>query len=569
MLTSWRLLGACCLLQASHLGAQCADGSPPPCDVRRSQPLVIPELRRLTTSGRAASARVSADGRLLAYVEDNVLYVKSIVAGGAPTEVSRDRWAFTTSFRWFPDGNRLLTRGDSGLFVMSSLGGTPRLIDRHPPQYVSMSQDGRFLLLSEPVRAWILTVATGSSRVLTISGNDTFYTEHAWSPDGAGFVIVSTDGKSRYRLQTVSATTGAARVLLQDSVPLSSLNWDAASSSIVYMRAASTGAQVWRQPVSPSGRATGEPRLVLPHIEATQFQVIDGKHLAYRLVERVTNFFIRGVGDDTTSRRLTGDATNKNPLGVFSADGRSVAFLMVDEAGENLHVSRVDSGAPVQLTRLRDRTIRSVAWSPDGKRIAYCSNGDRGIGVSVVAVAGGPTIALPVRDVSADCTVEWISPDALLYALSGNHNYAVHPLTGVAETRLVSTDSAGWMFNPVADLIHDRVAVMWNRIDQGPSTWLIGLNGGAPQQLTPRIAAFPLRFSPDGSTLYGVTARRDKMIRLRMGDSVAVDTLRIPTGCSVVDMSPDGSRALCWVTESVRRDIWLLRNFDPAAPKRP
>ena len=54
-----------------------------------------------------------------------------------------------------------------------------------------------------------------------------------------------------------------------------------------------------------------------------------------------------------------------------SPDGRRLAWLAPADGTLNVWVAPVEGGDPVQVTRDRDRGVRSYAWSRDGKRILY------------------------------------------------------------------------------------------------------------------------------------------------------------------------------------------------------
>lgn len=559
------------LLHAPALLAQCPDGSPPPCASPRPAPSpaprVMPELRRLTSTGRVGAARLSQDGRLLAYADSNVLYVSTMVAGARPVEISREPWRFGRLIRWFPDGTRLLTLGDSGWFILPALGGTPSRLTSWAPLYASISPDGQQVLVSQSGEfSQVHSVATRSIRTLDIRGGDRFAWEHVWSPDGRTVAVVTFDGRGRYKLQAISLASGESRVILQDSIALGSPHWDASTGSIVYFRGTAVGGQVWRQLVSPSGAAIGAPRLVMAPFDGPGFQLVDGgQHLAYPKVETISNYVMGGTGDDTTSVRVTRDATAKPTRGaVFSPDGRSIAFVGVDgSGGHNLHLLRLDSNTVRQLTYLSDRFIWRVVWAPDGRRIGYCSIGtaQTGPAIGIVTVDAGEPIAVPTHDLSTGCGFAWASNEDILYQLAGNRDFTRRSLASGSEKRLVG-DSTGFTFDPVLHVGTGRIAYYWN--SRAAGTWVIG----GRDTVRRRIAdpSLPIRFSGDGSFLYvaNVPARR-QLTRLRV-DGMGAEAIRTPRDCQLTDVLPDGSRVLCHVTESTRRDIWMIRNFDPDRP---
>ncbi len=75
----------------------------------------------------------------------------------------------------------------------------------------------------------------------------------------------------------------------------------------------------------------------------------------------------------------------------LSADGTMVAYTS-DASGQfNLWTQPVRGGAPRQLTSFTDRSVREVAWAPDGKTIAFTADtqGDEQYQVYLVSADGG------------------------------------------------------------------------------------------------------------------------------------------------------------------------------------
>ncbi|MGH9843506.1 MAG: winged helix-turn-helix domain-containing protein, partial [Blastocatellia bacterium] len=105
----------------------------------------------------------------------------------------------------------------------------------------------------------------------------------------------------------------------------------------------------------------------------------------------------------------------------FSPDGNQIAFAWNREKGDNedIYVKLIDAGSPLQLTTnpARDTTL---AWSPDGRHIAFIRSSNDEKGIYLVPALGGQERALcALTSVSSGRAYfpSW-SPDGKLLAFS-------------------------------------------------------------------------------------------------------------------------------------------------------
>ena len=577
VLTSALLFGTAASLAAR---AQCPDGTLPPCaGVRRPeappQPVLTPTYRQLTTTGNVELATLSPDGRFLAYAEGGVLWVRNLVDGGRPVEVSRDNSLWRNGVQWFPDATRLFLSGDSAIYVVPSLGGAPRSLD----------VSGRARLAGDRKRAavwndngrWIYVVngETGARQdSVPVGGTFVWLLTVDWSPDARFLAVITSDGVRRYTLRTLSTTNRSARVVLGDSVFLTNPRWDARSSAIYYLRIVGGASQLWKVPVSAStGARTGTPTMVMPFLEALvdvashTFDLVEnGQHLAYQRFRYSANIWMARAGPDTTRRWLTrSSAISGNHK--FSPDGRTVAFVQGDPTSSNVFVVGSDSGPATQLTFLRDRQGVNLAWSPSGRRIAYCTVGEAGPQLGIVTLAGTPVAVPAPSGLGDDCDVAWGADDEILYRRVGSRNFGVLPLSGGPERLLVANDSVGWMQSPARiDPSGDRVAVSWRRPRDGyDGLWIISRRDSSQRRVAgPDL--WPLRWASDGQTLYA--SRGGHVYRLDVSRPDSPEATAFPACGGGVDVAPDGSQMACGDVQATS-DAWLIRNFDPTARPAP
>ena len=525
-------------------------------------------------------ATLSPDGRFLAYEEGGVLWVRNLVDGGRPVEVSRDgsRWRY--GFQWFPDATRLFLSGDSALYVVPSLGGAPRSLNVRGR--ARLAGDGRRVAVWYDNRHWISVVnsETGARQdSVPVVGAFMWLLTVDWSPDARFLAAITSDGVRRYTLRTLNAANRSARVVLGDSVLLTNPRWDARSSAIYYLRIVGGASQLWKVPVSSStGARTGAPTMVMPFLEVPvdvashSFDIVEnGQHLAYQRFRQSSNIWIARAGPDTTRRWLTrGSAISGNPQ--FSPDGRMVAFVQGDPTSSNVFVVDSDSGPATQLTFLRDRQGVNLAWSPSARRIAYCTVGEAGPQLGIVTLAGTPVAVPTPSGLSDACEVAWGAEDEILYGRVGSRNFGVLPLSGGPKRLLVTNDSVGWMLSAVRiDPSGDRVAVLWRRPRDGnEGLWIISRRDSSQRRVVvPDL--WPLRWASDGQTLYA--SRGGHVYRLDVSRPDSLEATVFPACRGKVDVAPDGSLMAC-VDAQATSDAWLIRNFDPTArpappPRRP
>ena len=455
--------------------------------------------------------------------------------------------------------------------VLPSLGGTARAVG--PGCFFRVSPDGRrfatFCAYSKFVE--VRDAETGAvTDSVRVPGEYLFLTSGVdWSPDGRLLVVGIHAGERRFMLQTVRLVDGRSRALLTDSVELWSPRWSPDGATIYYLREAGYAWQVWKMPVvASSGAGAGGPAIVLPLLEGTvgfhgSFDLVEsGRHLAFTRVSRRGNLSVV-TADSTAPPRVLTVGSAFVDMARFSPDGSRVAFVQGDATSRNVFVARVDSGAPRQLTYLSERQASSLDWSPNGRLLVYCSNGEAGPQLEMTSLTGHVTSPVMAGVLSQTCEVGWLSNDEVLYHRSGNRNFGVVSLAGHPEQLLVPHDSVGWMFDPRADPSGTRVAVRWNPSEFG--LWVISRADSSARLLAPGNYT-PVRWAADGRSLYAWG--RTGLTRLALEGGAAEPVTFSACRGALEDISADGTRALC-ITGEWTSDAWLIRDFDPTARALP
>jgi eukaryotic-like serine/threonine-protein kinase len=191
----------------------------------------------ITSSGNVHSTAISADGKWLAYVQDDNgghgIWVRQLATGstakvlaGTPGEIVGLTFSVDGNYLYFVKRDESIGLGT--LFKVASLGGAPAQILADVDSAISFSPDGKqfvFVRETSKARTSTLTVAhadgTNPKDIRVLKDPAYFSTEGpAWSPDGKRIAIAQTpdDNFQHYVIETVNVNSGAA-------TPLGSLQW--------------------------------------------------------------------------------------------------------------------------------------------------------------------------------------------------------------------------------------------------------------------------------------------------------------------------------------------------------
>jgi Tol biopolymer transport system component len=441
-----------------------------------SKPAGSPRLVQLTTfPGEERRPAFSPDGRHLAFVwggdaGDNLdVYVMS-VAGGTPLRLTSD--PSEEDFpAWSPDGRRIAFRRVSGsmasLHVVSALGGPATKVEDLGPEgeygwpYPSLAwtSDGGQLVAAhrgpEGGSLRLVPVDRGKGRLLLSSSGS--LVSPAVSPDGRLLAYGACERPYACHVFVAGlgpeAMQGSPRQLTSEAQNnLQGITWCRDGRTLVYSAAAAG----WLFAVPASGDSPPE-RLQVPGRGARDpaaSPVAD--RIAFSREDNPDDQDIWKLERGRPARPLIAH-TVRDTFPEFSPDGKRLAFCSKRTGSGEIFVADADGSNPVQVTSGLGLGQGSPAWSPDGRRIALDSiQPDRTAVVFVVGADGGA--AQEVTESQADDYRPAWSPDGRWIYFTSNRS--------------------------------GRFEI-----------WRVPAEGGSPTQVTDR-GGFAPRLSPDGRTLY-------------------------------------------------------------------
>jgi Tol biopolymer transport system component/DNA-binding winged helix-turn-helix (wHTH) protein len=554
--------------------------------------LPAPVHRQVTFTGREGAPAVSPDGRRIAYISNDKpekkLFVQEL-AGGRPIEIfSAPELNY---LRWAPDGQELLvwSRGANrnGVYVVSQLGGTPRLIATGMVFLSCWSPDGSTIAAAGAVdnKIRFFDRLGRERRSLTLEGDRWSIWDLDWSARNDKLLFVSSDRHGRYEIGTIRPDGSDQQRILSSSTEIPSTRWVPDASAIYYLQRVNQTMSLFRIPAdaaTPVSPASG--RAVLTGLETDRFFAFssNARRLVYARAPFHSNLRMLDV---TTGRRteLThGTSLIERPR--VSPDGASVVFNVGHDPRTNLYTLPIAGGTPKQITFFNALTVAG-AWSADGQQIAFASTQGGRARVWTMAVTGGPVRPLSAGEMSDNLDVSWGPGRRILYQGAGNQSYYELDPDTRSETSLAKDGAPGWMFAPVYSPQADRIAVMGNRPPKR-GVWIIDSIHRSERLLYPSTAGSvrPIGWSRDGAWIYVVEGKNgpfrgatsfvgETMTEariLRIGSNGGMETVASLPGDEIgsVTMTPDGRRFIYPVFSS-HSDVWVVDDFDvPLAATR-
>ncbi len=410
----------------------------------------------ITSSGNIHSATISADGKWLAYIQDEKnghgVWVRQLGTGstaqvvpGTPGEIFGIVFSLDGNYLYYnkaTPGNPVRT-----LYKVPSLGGTPSqiLLDIDSP--LSFSPDGKRFVFARQApqqKTSSLLIANADG-----SGEKALYTLHdpavfsfqgpAWSPDGKVIAVAQTPKGdfSKYIVEAVAVDSGKPTQIGSEAWQFPrQMAWLPDGSAILFSSAAriSSNPQIWSVSY-PSGE----------------------------------------------KRRVTNDLNFYQNLSITS-DGSTLATVQVTWSGSlwRANFGSTALSPPTQVTSGIGRAdgIGGVAW-PSANRVLYEYDSNGSVRLASVGLDGSDS-----RDVSTNSTsLFWPAacgrdPKYMVYGSrneSGGISIWRSDLDGNEAKQLSTTP-----YGVLPDCTPDGQSVIYLESSDSPALMRVGIDGGNP-----------------------------------------------------------------------------------------
>jgi serine/threonine protein kinase/Tol biopolymer transport system component len=530
----------------------------------------VPAVRLTSDPGLSTDPAISPDGKVVVYASDRTgqgnltLWIRQ-VAGGEPVRLTSGT-ADDHQPSFSPDGTRVAFRSEregGGIYIISSLGGEPRLVASHGrnPRF---SPDGKQLAYwvgdQQSAASLHITRLDGASGPVVLTDPGLQARFPVWSPDGKHLLFVGHEAPQEsisvpqagqlnrdaqtappgsYDWWVISARggaavpTGAFELLSRQGVRTSySLAPGAWVNDSIFFSAGyaprreqsdvglhivnpNDAANLWQIKISPALRVLGRPRrLTFGTGFDAAFSISSTGAIVFATLAGKVNIW--SLPAQTQQAKLTGDlqpltedlATDSYPS--ISTDGKRMVFWSDRSGNADIWFKKLDTGKESQLTF--DPAFETFPMiAPDGSAVAYAVADDPkypSIARMTIGPDGSPGPAQKVCDKCGNLS-DFSADGRLLYYNDPTYSIiSLNPATGV-RTRISQREHrhlADPRFSPDGRWVafHTIVSPVLRQIVIAPEPGLAPDAEWIPitdGKAMERLAAW----SPDGGMLYYVS----------------------------------------------------------------
>ena len=345
------------------------------------------KLSKITFDGTATNiVAVSPDGKYVVYAlkkeEKQTLMLRQVATSSTVQLVPEDAVSYEGltfsqdgNFIYYTlNGNKKAQYGK--LFVIPTLGGTPRIIADDVSGKITFSPDGKMIAFVRSQTSLMIADINGSSqRVLAKSEENDHWRIVEWKPDGSSILSsVYSAADTKLHLSEISVTNGSQKRLSAFNwLAVNGLTWLKDGSGIILggRDSETKFSQLWFVPY-PSG----EPRKITNDFSSYLGLSItaDNKSLVAVKEERLYNIWFLSDGKTESSKKLTSEeGRDEGNSGMSQTPDGKIAYTARVAGTIDIWTVNADGGGNRQLT-FNQGSNYSPAVSPDGESIVFISN---------------------------------------------------------------------------------------------------------------------------------------------------------------------------------------------------
>jgi Tol biopolymer transport system component len=360
----------------------------------RPRHVALPETK-LVTSAAMCCARLSRDGKLLAYVSPGgegppQIWVQQ-TAGGDAIQITREPDGVIGP-DFSPDGTHLVFVCKEGICIAPTLSGEQKRILKAPDAgFPVFSPDGLKILYKSETSVMTVSVDGSEQSSPDVNRNFLIHGPPIWSPDGDHILFYGARKQEQSHPDgwwIAPLQGGEARPLLlpdmekiTDDKEIAARAWLRQRDGSEWIIYTAQGAGVWkmfRVPVTKQGEIRGTPEQVTFGVGEIGYSVSvaeDGKVAYPTFSSRTATFAIpidsRGQRAGPVSQVPLSPGTDSYSPAI-SRDGRWLAYVE-DTPGKSNNVVLTDlrSGRNHILDEGGRRSNSSVGIAPDGSKVSF------------------------------------------------------------------------------------------------------------------------------------------------------------------------------------------------------
>jgi Tol biopolymer transport system component len=363
-----------------------------------------------------------------------------------------------------------------------------------------------------PRRLWIVDAQGRNPQQATTDDSEaTVHLRPRWSPDGSRLVFQNLE-RTKFDVRVAEVKTGKLTFVTNDLAQDIGPSWSPSGRFIYFSSYRSGGLNLWRVPVSSSGRPSGR----LQQLTAGPGQDVhvalsrDGRRLAFAILRQNAQIWRLPVSPE--SGRPLGPpepiiaTTREDSRGAWAPDGQTVAFNS-DRTGEmNIWLRSLGDGSFRQLTQGPGGDFQPN-WSPDGRRLAFFSSRTGSPKIWLADLHSG-TLTQLTREGGIDAN-PFFSPDGARIAYQsdegGPFEVWVMNADGTEKRRLTRVGVMGHFMRWTKD---GQAIIFRSPAGGRPQTLQVTLDGAEPQPLAEVAGGSHMSFSPDGSRIMDVVGHK-------------------------------------------------------------